>query len=94
MSHLDGSYGVDVSGTAGMGTFTHGKLIECDDVYTRMEEFCHRVWYDKRLGLNYVQPALVPAVTQGGFELRRMPEDTFAWLRDWYVCVRDPHYHC
>ena len=91
MSHLDGSHGVDLSGKAGMGTFTHGQLIECDDVYTRMEEFCHRVWYDKRLGLNYVQPALVPAVTHDGFALRRMPEDTFTWLREWYVCARDPH---
>lgn len=64
--------------------FTEGQ-IACDDMQQRLIEFTHRVWYIKRLGLNYVQPKLVPPVTHNGFELRRLPEDTYKWLKEWYV---------
>ena len=30
----------------------------------RLAEFSNTVWHHKRIGLNYVQPQLIPAVTQ------------------------------
>ena len=64
--------------------FVDADQISCDDMHMRFVEFSHNVWYEKRLGLNYVQPALVESVTDAGFENRRLPEATFAWLRDWF----------
>ena len=43
-----------------------------------------RVWHAKRLALNYVQPQLVRAVTETGFEKRQLPPDTYRWLQAWY----------
>jgi hypothetical protein len=57
--------------------------LSCDDMEGRVTEFCMHVWHSKRLGLNYVQPQLVRSYTPIGFELRRMPEATFSWLRKW-----------
>lgn len=31
-----------------------------------------------------MQPKLVPAVTEEGFMLRRLPEKTFKWIKEWY----------
>jgi prolyl 4-hydroxylase len=47
------------------------------------------VLHGKRLGLNYVQPTHIPAFTPMGFEKRRLPEDTFRWLRGWYDQVKE-----
>lgn len=47
--------------------------------------------YEKRLGLNYIQPSFVRAVTGPGFENRRLPEATFAWLREWYADAQGSH---
>jgi hypothetical protein len=38
----------------------------------------------KRLGLNFVQPQIVPAVTDDGFRLMKLPQETFLWLKQWY----------
>jgi hypothetical protein len=53
----------------------------------RLEEFANNVWYEKRLGLNYVQPQLVEAVTSNGFMNIRLPPDTYKWLKEWYVSI-------
>ena len=36
------------------------------------------------VGLNYVQPKFVPPVTNEGFLLRKLPAETYSWLKDWY----------
>jgi len=64
--------------------FVEADQISCDDMQLRFVEFSHNVWYEKRLGLNYVQPALVEGVTESGFDLRRLPEETYLWLREWF----------
>jgi len=56
----------------------------CDNLQMRFAEFQYNVYYAKRLGLNYVQPQLVQAVTDSGFALRQLPVATFKWLKDWY----------
>lgn len=70
------------------GSFVPTKLA-CDDMQGRFTEFTHQVWYHKRLGLNYVQPQCVHAVTTSGFKLLKMPVDTFSWLRNWYDKMRE-----
>jgi len=60
-------------------------LSDCSNLDARFTEFVNQVWYVKRLGLNYVQPQMVPSYSLMGFELRRLPEQTFAWLREWYM---------
>ena len=59
-------------------------VISCDDMHTRLVEFTHQVWHDKRMGLNFVQPQLVRPVTDLGFEIRKLPEETYTWLKTWY----------
>ena len=61
----------------------HGQLA-CDNLPQRLTIFSHRVWYHKRLGLNYVQPKVVRPVTHNGFFKRPLPAETYAWLRQWY----------
>lgn len=56
----------------------------CDNLKSRFAEFEYQVFFVKRLGLNYVQPQLVRAVTTDGFLHTRLPENTFKWLRKWY----------
>lgn len=63
--------------------FVEGR-ISCDDMKLRLTEFSHQVWYHKRLGLNYVQPTLVHPVTANGFEKRKLPAETYKWLKEWY----------
>ncbi|CAE7635707.1 unnamed protein product, partial [Symbiodinium microadriaticum] len=58
--------------------------IACQDMSLRFDAFAHRVWMDKRVGNNFVQPQEVPAVTDDGFRLVQLPSDTFDWLRVWY----------
>jgi len=70
------------------GSFVPTKL-DCNDMQGRYTEFSHQVWYQKRLGLNYVQPQLVHAVTSNGFQLLRMPVETYSWLRAWYDSKRE-----
>jgi len=65
--------------------FVDASLLSCDDMEMRFVEFAHNVWYEKRLGLNFIQPHFVRPVTQVGFENRRLPEATFAWLKQWYM---------
>ena len=69
---------------AAIGMFAE-QAIDCGNMYLRLYEFAHNVWYIKRLGLNYVQPQLVEPVTETGFEHRQLPEDTYSWLRAWYL---------
>ena len=38
--------------------------LACDDMDSRLAEYSFTVWHHKRIGLNYVQPKLVPAVTE------------------------------
>jgi prolyl 4-hydroxylase len=64
--------------------FAKGSTLSCDNLKDRMNVFSHSVWHVKRIGLNYVQPQLVPPVTQDGFLHFKMPESTFAWLKSWY----------
>jgi hypothetical protein len=61
-----------------------GQPISCDDLKVRLIEFTHNVWHEKRLGLNFVQPQVVRAVTHNGFEHRKLPEETYTWLKAWY----------
>ena len=42
------------------GLFVDENALTCDNMETRFVEFSHNVWHVKRLGLNYVQPQLVP----------------------------------
>lgn len=65
--------------------FIDAEQISCDNMRMRFVEFSHNVWYEKRLALNYIQPALVEPVTDMGFENRRLPEATFKWLREWFA---------
>ena len=62
--------------------------IDCNDLESRFIEFTHRVWYIKRLGLNYFQPKIVPPVTKTGFELRQLPVETHKWLKEWYITTQ------
>eukprot|EP01036_Dinobryon_divergens_P032554 gene32554-42170_t len=59
--------------------------LTCNSMFLRMVEFTHNIWHDKRLGLNYVQPLIVRPVTESGFEHRRLPAETYAWLKEWYL---------
>jgi len=67
----------------GSKKFVEGDL-SCDDMDLRLVEFGHSVWYHKRLGLNYVQPQMVRPVTEEGFLNRKLPTETYKWLKDWY----------
>jgi hypothetical protein len=62
--------------------------IECDNMALRLEKFKLEVLHSQRLGLNYVQPSRIPALTTG-FEKIKMPEKTFLWLREWYDRVKE-----
>lgn len=55
--------------------------LHCDNMYLRLLDFTHSVYYAKRLGLNYVQPQFVPQVTPTGFEHRQLPAETYKWLK-------------
>ena len=68
--------------------FVDAKDYTCDNMETRFVEFSHNVWHVKRLGLNYVQPQLVPPVTKEGFMHIKLPKGTFEWLRAWYDEMR------
>ena len=65
-------------------SFVSGDILSCDDMDMRFVEFTHNVWYQKRLGLNYVQPQMVRPVTAEGFKNIRLPSHTFAWLKQWF----------
>lgn len=56
----------------------------CDDMDTRYFEFSNQVWYQIRQGGNFFQPKMVQPVTENGFEKRRLPPETFKWLKEWY----------
>lgn len=73
----------DEENTASFGQFAE-QWVECNNMYLRMYEFTHSIWHTKRLALNYVQPQLVRAVTETGFEKRQLPPDTYRWLQAWY----------
>jgi hypothetical protein len=62
--------------------------VQCDDMALRLEKFKLEVLHSKRLGLNYVQPTHIPGLTPMGFEKRRLPAETFSWLRTWYDDVK------
>ena len=68
--------------------FVDASTLTCDDTETRFVEFSHTVWHVKRLGLNYVQPQLVPPVTAEGFVHAKLPPGTYAWLKEWYDAQR------
>lgn len=72
--------------TDGDGYFV--SQLACDDMDGRFTEFTHRVWHQKRLGLNYLQPQIVHAVTDSGFRHIQLPNATFTWLREWYDNMR------
>lgn len=59
------------------------KVMTCENMKVRLIEFTHVVWYEKRLGLNFVQPQLVRPVTHNGFEHRQLPPATYKWLKAW-----------
>ena len=40
------------------------QAVSCDDMASRLLEFSHTAWHQKRLALNYVQPQMVPPVTK------------------------------
>lgn len=65
------------------GTFVQGEL-SCDDMYLRFTEFSNNMFWKKRLALNFVQPQMVRAVTESGFENRQLPAETYRWLKAWY----------
>lgn len=44
--------------------------LSCENIYSRLVDFSHNVWYDKRLGLNFVQPQVIRAYSEVGFEHR------------------------
>jgi hypothetical protein len=71
------------------GEFVDAEHLTCDNMEMRFVEFSNQVWHVKRLGLNYVQPKLVPPVTDAGFEKRKLPATTYAWLREWYTRQRE-----
>jgi hypothetical protein len=72
-------------------TGAEGAEISCEDTEMRFAEFLFNVYYTKRLGLNYVQPQMVPAVTDSGFLHTKLPADTFAWLLEWYEANKEMH---
>lgn len=59
------------------------------DLYFRFLEFSQHVFHEKRVGLNFVQPHLVRAVTNEGFVHTQLPQGTFEWLRGWYVAEQE-----
>lgn len=65
------------------------KAIPCDDMSLRLEKYKLEVLHSKRLGLNYLQPTHIPGFTPMGFEKRRLPAETFHWLRTWYDKVKE-----
>lgn len=58
--------------------------ISCNDMNLRFDSFTHQVWMHKRIGSNFVQPQIVPAVTDDGFKLMKLPNKTYTWLKQWY----------
>lgn len=65
--------------------------LSCDNMYLRILDFTHSVYYAKRLGLNYVQPQFVPPVTPTGFEHRQLPAETYAWLKRYTTILLFSH---
>lgn len=57
------------------------KPLDCSNMYLRLLDFTHSVFYAKRLGLNFVQPQFVRQVTPTGFEHRQLPPATYQWLK-------------
>jgi hypothetical protein len=57
------------------------QTLDCSNMYLRLLDFTHSVFYAKRLGLNYVQPQFVEQVTPNGFVHRKLPPATYAWLK-------------
>jgi hypothetical protein len=58
--------------------------VACEDMLLRFLEYSHSAWHVKRLGLNYVQPKLVSSYSEIGFEHRKVPQETYNWLKSWY----------
>jgi hypothetical protein len=56
----------------------------CNNLFLRFVEFSHAIWYEKRLGSNFIQPQIVQAVTAEGFLHRKLPLSTYHWLVEWY----------
>ncbi len=69
--------------------FVNTEQLTCNNLELRFAEFKYRVYYAKRIGLNYVQPKLVRAVTRNGFALERLPSPTYKWLKEWYTNNKD-----
>ena len=65
--------------------FAPADQLSCGNMVARFHEFSQSVWHLQRIGLNYVQPQLVPPVTKEGFLHIKLPTDTYKWLKDWYV---------
>ena len=64
-------------------SFTEGRA-DCKNMELRYIEFSHANFHEKRLGLNYFQPQIAEPVTQEGFKHIKLPNATYAWLREWY----------
>ncbi len=45
----------------GHGIFINDGSVTCDNMNLRFAEFKYNVYYHKRLGLNYIQPQMIPA---------------------------------
>jgi hypothetical protein len=62
----------------------HEDTQTCDNLETQVVKFTHTIQYSKRLGLNYLQPKLVPALTKEGFLKTKLPKQAWDRLRNWY----------
>ena len=57
---------------------------KCTSLDERWKVWFIEIAYQMRVMQNYLQPQVVRPVTEAGFELRRMPEETFSWLKEFY----------
>jgi hypothetical protein len=57
----------------------------CDSMEDRWNAWYTEQSYQVRVSQNYLQSRVVPAVTTGpGFNLQRLPADTFEWLKEYF----------
>ena len=57
---------------------------DCASLDERWKVFFIEIAYRMRAIQNFLQPQIVRPVTETGFELRRMPAETFAWLKEFF----------
>ena len=76
----DDTFSFTLSGT-GIVPATDG---ECASMNDRFDAWYAEYHYKSRVAVNFMQSHIVRRVTEEGFALRRLPEDTWHWLKEYF----------